>query len=203
MAFSNSAIKTLTSNDLWQRVPGNEHVKRALEVALAGSHSVMILGYPETQRPMVNLVQALYERSPEKVAIKLAIVCPCGYFQHPHKSCSCTPREIRHHYKRLKLHRYQIIIESSIPRLTDFLKPGEPFPDVEPRIIRAAQFKKDSTELCATSEALSLIEAACSKLAINLENALQIAGTIAALDQKTIIDPIHLAEAIQYSRIKV
>lgn len=192
-------IETL-NGDLWQRVPGNEALKRALEVALAGPHPAMILYYPEVRRPLTNLVRALYETF-DDISIKPAPICPCGYYQHRSRACSCTAKEIRHYYKQLRLHIYHIIIQSAVPRVRDFLKPGERFVDVEARILGAIDFKKDKKTLHISSEALTLLETAYTKLSINPENVFQVADTIAALDRTTTVGSSHLAEAIQYSQI--
>lgn len=195
-------VETLNAKntDLWQRVPGNEALKRVLEVALAGPHPAMILYYPEIRRPLTNLVRGLYETF-DNISIKTAPVCPCGYYQHPHRVCSCTAKEIRHHYKRLKLYDYQIIVESATPRVRDFLKPGERLADVKVRISDAVRLKEGRKTLCINSEALSFLETASTKLTINPENAFQVADTIAALDRTTTIGPTHMAEAIQYTKI--
>jgi len=196
------AVETLdTENtDPWQRLPGNEGLKRALEVALAGPHPMMILYYPEVLRPLKNLVQSLYETF-DNMRIKTAPVCPCGYYQHSHRVCSCTPKEIRHHHKRLRLYDYQIIVESATPRVRDFLRPGESFADVKVRISDAVRLKEDKKTLCISSETLSFLETACTKVTIDPETAFQVADTIAALDQTTTICPRHMAEAIQYTKI--
>jgi predicted ATPase with chaperone activity len=66
---------------------GNEHAKRATEVALAGRHSIAFIGGAEAEA----LVAFCAGRGLTAFAIQRY---PCGNYGHPVRECTCSPRQL-------------------------------------------------------------------------------------------------------------
>jgi magnesium chelatase family protein len=66
-------------------VPRNEHTKRALEVALAGGHSITFVSpFPEA-KALAGIAQAL-----GLTGVRVVAECPCGYFNNDKYACTCS-----------------------------------------------------------------------------------------------------------------
>ena len=66
---------------------GNEHAKRAAEIALTGGHTIAFIGGSEAE--------ALAAWCAWQGATAYAIrPCPCGNYRHPVRECTCSPRQI-------------------------------------------------------------------------------------------------------------
>ena len=187
---TNPELKIL-SGDFWQKLPNNEHIKRALEIAIAGKHKILITISPDIQRIFIEFGNGL----PIKVAI--AFKCPCGYFMHQDHQCTCTEQKIIKHIKRLKLWTYDIAIEATIPRTRDYEYIGEPFKNAQKRIKGMSSY----TNLILDDPGMSLLELAKRKLAIDVEIAARVGRTIANLENSKDIMAHHISEAIQYQTL--
>jgi len=151
--------------------------------------------------------------------------CPCGYYNHPEKDCSCGPGIIRRYLSRISgplLDRIDIHIEvTPVPfsSLNSQVK-YESSATIRERVIKAreiqkARFKDHKTTNCNAhltpalmkkychldSSGEQLLKTAMEKLNLSArayDRILKVARTIADLDQSENIQPAHLAEAIQY-----
>lgn len=155
--------------------------------------------------------------------------CPCGYLNHPLKSCICGPREIRQYLSKVSgplLDRIDMHIEVApisfdelnAPRSTENSK------SVQQKVIRARAVQsqrfgsgtgallcnaqmdlQQMKQFCTVSqEGQALLRAAMDRLSISARaynRILKVARTIADLDQSKPIEVQHLAEAIQYRSI--
>lgn len=63
-------LDKLTKAEAWARLRDNEHVKRALEVALAGGHSVMVIGREGDGKEVLDTIMG--------TQIRFIEPCPCG-----------------------------------------------------------------------------------------------------------------------------
>ena len=152
--------------------------------------------------------------------------CPCGFFNDPIKECVCGPGVVHKYLSKISgplLDRIDIHIEvSPVPfdELTRKQLPSKSSEDlrkavVEARDIQLARFKDEPGMSCnAQMESRQirahcqidpkgslLLQAAMKKLQLSArayDRILKVARTIADLEQKKEISPLHLAEAIQY-----
>ena len=151
--------------------------------------------------------------------------CPCGYYNHPTRSCQCAPGMVRRYLQRLSgplLDRIDLQIEILPVRPEDMAqqKETEPSHVIRARVEKARQLqylrlKGHSGLYCNAQLDGHLIERICpidhagtqllrnamEKLQLSArahDRLLKIARTIADLDAESDIRPQHLAEAIQY-----
>jgi len=156
--------------------------------------------------------------------------CPCGYLNHPQKSCICGPREIRQYLAKVSgplLDRIDMHIEVtpiSFDELNAPRRATERSQTVQQRVVaaRAFQSKRFSSSreviYCNAQMDLQQMEKYCQvdqqgqamlriamdRLSISARaynRILKVARTIADLEQSDRIEVPHLAEAIQYRSI--
>ncbi|MBI4802839.1 MAG: YifB family Mg chelatase-like AAA ATPase [Elusimicrobia bacterium] len=150
--------------------------------------------------------------------------CPCGYFGHPTRECSCTPLQIHKYRARVSgplLDRIDIHLQLSPIKYADWegLPKGESSTAVAERVagamaVQQERFKGSRTrtnafmgvrelrEHCRLPEGASnLLETAMNKLgfsARSLDKILKLARTIADLDGVAGLKKEHIIEAMQY-----
>jgi hypothetical protein len=184
--------------DFWQQISGNDCLKRAIEVALAGSHSTLILLTPEIHEVVRAAIRWFHSNQPyagQQNIFTVAYLCDCHYHNHPTITCSCSPESIRRHVDDLRRTRYQydIIIESLRPRIMDYWLCGEPFESVAGRIAK----QSSGSDLGFSDYSKKLMERAY-ELGCLPPRVVKVARTIANLDHQISILDSHIAEAIQY-----
>lgn len=155
---------------------GNEHVKRALEVAIKGGHSILLVGNPRS---------TVYDGSVLPFNVSFVKPCPCGNLHDPVLECVCTIDEVNA-YRRTEpnwLAHFDITVELVRPRF-DSLISAELFSEID----------EGSTHL---------LKMAYDKLGLTVQDVadvLVVAKTIMRMEQST--EPLqrsqHIAEAIQY-----
>ncbi len=150
--------------------------------------------------------------------------CPCGFYNHPTKTCLCGPGIVQKYLSRISgplLDRIDIHLEVvPVPfnELTE-MQPGEKSEVVRQRVIKAREIQRErfinseiysnaqmSTKLlhqhCAIDQAGNLLlKNAMEKLGLSArayDRILKVSRTIADLDGSTDIQVDHLGEAIQY-----
>lgn len=154
-------------------------------------------------------------------------LCPCGFLGDHRNRCNCTEREIKRYTGKIS---GPLLDRIDIHLLTQHLEfrelnsreRGEESAVIRKRVDRAREIQldryRDSKNIhCNAHMASNHIEKYC-KLDISSKNLLhrsvdrlglsarayhrilKVARTIADLDQKSVIDKKHLAEAIQLSR---
>ena len=151
--------------------------------------------------------------------------CPCGYYNHPTKECTCKPGQVETYLSRISgplLDRIDLHIETfPIPYEELAQKqPGEKSADVRERVVKARMIQvKRFAEVpgihCNAQMTAKMIQKYCDldeQCGLLLKNAmerlglsarardriLKVSRTIADLDGSENIQPEHLAEAIQY-----
>jgi magnesium chelatase family protein len=150
--------------------------------------------------------------------------CPCGYFGDPVKPCTCSSMVVTKYQKRISgplLDRIDIHIE--VPRVEyeklSSERLGESSGDIRKRVEAARQRQRERfsgsdivcnadmrvgeiRKICKLDETgESLIKAAMSQLQLSARGyhrVLKLARTIADLAGSEVIQPAHLAEALQY-----
>ena len=189
------------------KILSQEHVKRGLEVAVAGNHSVLLIGPPNSGKNMLK--EAC--KSIGNIPIYIMEPCPCGFFTDPEHECNCTPRQIQAYLNMtvtdMEALNHAVDIHLEVPRLKlEHLtekRRGECSEDIKVRITRskmrdldrgsvARELDKEAEELCK----LAILELGISHQAY--DKILQVANTIAMLDGKNAIEAHHISEAISY-----
>lgn len=153
--------------------------------------------------------------------------CPCGYFGHPSRPCTCSPAGVSRYLSRVSgplLDRIDLHIEVPPVEFDQLSASGseEPSAAIQQRVERARALQRERYRNHQTSPAAcnakilpELLKAACpmtesarrllklsfEKLGLSArayDRILKVARTIADLDQEEIIQSGHMAEAVQY-----
>lgn len=151
--------------------------------------------------------------------------CPCGYYNHPEKECSCGPGIVQKYLNKISgplLDRIDIHIEVTPVSFNELSKRsnGETSKDIRERVITARKIQEDRynerkeihcnaqmdskllKSICAVDESgITLMKTAMERLKLSArayDRILKVARTIADLESSPNIQTHHLAEAIQY-----
>jgi magnesium chelatase family protein len=151
--------------------------------------------------------------------------CPCGYYNHPEKECSCPPGMVQKYLNRISgplLDRIDLQVEVTPLAFTELSAESvtEPSATIRERVIRARQVQANRfsgeegiyanaqmgsrllRKTCTLDIASSkLLKVAMEKLHLSArayDRILKVARTIADLACRENIQPEHIAEAIQY-----
>ncbi|MEG2239689.1 MAG: YifB family Mg chelatase-like AAA ATPase [Alistipes sp.] len=151
--------------------------------------------------------------------------CPCGYYNHPTKECTCAPGAVYRYMGRISgplLDRIDLHIEVTPVSIAEMSgdKTEEPSCVVRERVIRAravqsARFKgiegvytnammnsKMLRAYCVLDlPARTMLERAMERLSLSArayDRIIKVARTIADLEGKTQIEVAHISEAINY-----
>jgi magnesium chelatase family protein len=151
--------------------------------------------------------------------------CPCGYFNHPEKSCSCGSIVVQRYLNKVSgplLDRIDLHVEVT-PVSFDEIKsaaPSEKSEDVRKRVVKAREIQTKRyanhegvfsnaqmsssmlRKICVIDDtAQLLLKKAMEKLNLSArayDRILKVSRTIADLSDSESIKTEHLAEAIQY-----
>ncbi len=212
------------------------------EISLA-HHGVLFLDeLPEFKRTVLEVMrQPLEERcvtisrsrfSVEFPASFMLVAsmnpCPCGYFNHPQKSCSCGPGVVQKYLNKVSgplLDRIDIQLEVTPVSFENLHNnaPAESSEQIRKRVQKAREIQKvrfseqrlmhsnaqmDSKMLqqyCVLdSTGKTILQSAMQRLKLSARaynRVLKVARTIADLDDRNNIMPEHIAEAIQYRNL--
>lgn len=154
--------------------------------------------------------------------------CPCGYYTHPTKPCTCLPGAVSRYLSRISgplLDRIDLHVEI-MPVPFDELSSrssGEPSEAIRERVIKARQIQAErfasepdvhcNAQMnprlqalhCALSpESSEILKTAMLKYDISArayDRILKVARTIADLEASTDIQPWHISEAVGYRNL--
>lgn len=176
----------------WEGLKGNAIVKRACEVALAGHHTLTVIGHPQNGEALLRLVM--------EDLLTFVRPCSCGWYGDRLFPCLCSVLAISRYRRSRRFAKAlssDVVVELVRPGPDDY-RDGEPFARVLERIEHIGELPRQWT-----ASAQDLLQRAISRLPLTLERVGQVnrvAGTIAALGGCQMVEIHHCAEAIQYSR---
>ncbi len=150
--------------------------------------------------------------------------CPCGYFGHPTKPCTCSSGAVSRYLSRVSgplLDRLDLHIEVPPVEFDELSsrEKAESSAMIKERVNRARRLQNERfkgtpitcnaritpdilQEICRLSEpGRELLKKAFEKLGLSArayDRILKVSRTIADLDQNEEIEPRHVAEAVQY-----
>jgi magnesium chelatase family protein len=151
--------------------------------------------------------------------------CPCGYYNHPEKECTCPPGAVQKYLNKVSgplLDRIDLHVEVTPVAFAELsqVQPGEDSETIRKRVIQAREvqarrFEKEQgiyanaqmsnkslKEICILDPVCQqLLKIAMDKLNLSArayDRILRVSRTIADLEGSELILPEHIAEAIQY-----
>jgi len=208
------------------------------EISLAHNGVLFLDELPEFKRAVLEVMrQPMEERKVTISRAKISIdfpanfmlvasmnPCPCGYYNHPEKSCSCGPGVVQRYLSRVSgplLDRIDLHVEV-VPVTFDEMtgrQGSETSQTVRERVVKARAVQSirfqdkqihcnammasnQVKEICKISEdGRALLKKAMEKLGLSArayDRILKVSRTIADLEEKENIQLEHLAEAINY-----
>lgn len=212
------------------------------EISLAHNGVLFLDELPEFKRTVLEVMrQPMEERKVTISRAKIAVdfpasfmliasmnPCPCGFYNHPEKECTCPPGAVQKYLNKISgplLDRIDLHVEVtpvSFSQLSSQDK-GERSVSVRERVIRARElqlerFKKEEgvyanaqmsskslKEICLiNSVGQQLLKNVMDKLNLSArayDRILKVSRTIADLAGSLSIETEHLAEAIQYRNL--
>ncbi len=150
--------------------------------------------------------------------------CPCGYYNHPDKECTCSPAAVRRYAGRISgplMDRIDLHVEITPVSREELAsaEPAESSAAVRERVMRARERQAERfrgtgihtntmmssamlRDFCPLStEARRLLDGAMERLQLSArayDRIIKVARTIADLEGAEDISPLHISEAITY-----
>jgi len=154
--------------------------------------------------------------------------CPCGYFGHPTRKCTCTPGQVQRYMSRISgplLDRIDIQVSVQPVEFEDMSSTteGESSASIRARVVRAREIQSrryaDNPLVHCNAQmtptmlrnyasvdegGLALLKDAMTRLNMSArayDRILKVARTIADLDESENVLPEHISEAISYRNL--
>ena len=158
-------------------------------------------------------------------ANKATHVCPCGYYNHPEKDCTCSAQTVQRYLNKISgplLDRIDLHVEVTPVSFIELTAVGQSESSavirarvVQARAVQSERFREAQGIYCNAMMGSKLLKQVCvldtagaallqkAMERLNLsarayDRILKVARTIADLAASTAIQPEHVAEAIQY-----
>ncbi len=218
---------------------GGGGVPQPGEISLAHNGVLFLDELPEFKRTVLEVMrQPMEERRVTISRAKAALdfpanfmliasmnPCPCGYYNHPDKECTCPPGTVQKYLNKISgplLDRIDLHVEVTPVSFTELSNKtkGENSSCIRERVIKAREIQtlryketpgtyanaqmssKQLAEICIITQAgEALLKKAMEKLNLSaraFDRILKVSRTIADLSSCADIKVEHLAEAIQY-----
>ncbi|MEO6831544.1 MAG: YifB family Mg chelatase-like AAA ATPase [Chitinophagaceae bacterium] len=212
------------------------------EISLAHNGVLFLDELPEFKRTVLEVMrQPMEERRVSIARAKMSIdfpasfmliasmnPCPCGYYNHPEKECTCSPQMVQRYLNKISgplLDRIDLHVEVTPVSFNELAGVSASARTEDSNVIRARVIKareiqtkrfenhpgiyanaqmgsKLLKEVCViTQVGANLLKTAMERLNLSArayDRILKVSRTIADLDGVEDIRPEHLAEAIQY-----
>jgi magnesium chelatase family protein len=218
---------------------GGGGVPQPGEISLAHNGVLFLDELPEFKRSALEVMrQPMEERrvciSRAKMSIEFPASfmliasmnpCPCGYFNHPEKECTCSPVMVQKYLNKISgplLDRIDLHVEVTPVPFSELSseRMSEPSSSVRERVLKARDIQEKRfeghegvycnaqmgskllKEICVINNVgQNLLKTAMDRLNLSArayDRILKVSRTIADLTGSEDIKPEHLAEAIQY-----
>lgn len=218
---------------------GGGGVPQPGEISLAHNGVLFLDELPEFKRQVLEVMrQPMEERrvtiSRAKVAVDFPASfmliasmnpCPCGYYNHPDKACTCPPGTVQKYLNKISgplLDRIDLHVEVTPVPFSELsaLRPQEASETIREKVMKARAIQEERykdlpgiycnaqmssktlKEICVISTAgQNLLRTAMERLNLSArayDRILKVSRTIADLSGSADIKVEHLAEAIQY-----
>jgi magnesium chelatase family protein len=209
------------------------------EISLAHNGVLFLDELPEFKRTVLEVMRQPLEdrvisisraRSAVEYPASFMLVssmnpCPCGYYNHPEKDCTCSPGVVQRYLSKISgplLDRIDLHVEVTpvgFNELSNEHKAEKSFHIrkrvIKARLVQAERFKENSGIHCNAQmgakqlrhyckidiSSKQLLKSAVDRLGLSArayDRILKVARTIADLEEKENIEANHLAEAIQF-----
>lgn len=209
------------------------------EISLAHNGVLFLDELPEFKRTVLEVMRQPLEdrvisisraRSAVEYPASFMLVasmnpCPCGYYNHPEKDCSCSPGVVQRYLSKISgplLDRIDLHVEVTPVSFNELSHEHttEKSNDIRKRVIKAREIQasrykenigmhcnaqmgsKQLRTYCKIDEkGKQLLKTAVDRLGLSArayDRILKVSRTIADLDNSTNIEASHLAEAIQF-----
>ena len=185
----------------WERIPNNEHVKRALEIAAIREHLT-----PVTLIYYDKFIAESFRADARYLGVDVFLVkpCPCGYLGL--EECECSPAKLRRYHQsaawKFAIKRpIQVLVFGpnplEIPTLFEKVW-GETL-DAVARRVRAAQNIYPKGFLPEAYDALRKLTTQRRWDSERIVQVAEVAKNICALDGELFVNERHIFEAASYS----
>ena len=212
------------------------------EISLAHNGVLFLDELPEFSRDVLEVMRQPLEdrkicvaRANYKVEYPAGVMfvasmnpCPCGYYNHPTKACTCSPGQVQRYLNKISgplLDRIDLQIEITPVPFEEISKtaPGEPSAAIRERVIAARKiqelrYKSEKGIYCNAQmtpkliaryavldeTSLAMLKTAMTRFDLSArayDRILKVARTIADLDGSENIQFQHIAEAIGYRNL--
>ena len=177
----------------FSRIKSQECAKRALVVAIAGNHSILLLGARGCGKSLLRSAARQFAL----LDTFEARTCPCGYLNDPRHECNCTAAQIQRH--GAKFPDADITIEVPPVPAREWETAARGTGNDQIRQMLDAMRKPAPSRLDEFAcEILGTSAREYGLSADRLDRTLRIASTIAALDDCDVIGSSHVMEAVNY-----
>jgi magnesium chelatase family protein len=218
---------------------GGGSIPQPGEISLAHNGVLFLDELPEFGRKALEVMrQPIEERCVTISRAKLSVdfpagfmliasmnPCPCGYFNHPEKACTCPPGMVRRYMNKISgplMDRIDLHVEVTPVPVTSLLEhtTGESSEAIRQRVIttrdiQAKRFAMHPGIYCNAQMNSKLLKLYCQldkpaeellrnamqKLKLSArayDRILKVSRTIADMNQSEHIQPVHIGEAIQF-----
>lgn len=189
----------------WDGLLGNIVLKRAMEVAIVGHHTVTYVGDPEIAWPEVLAIIG-----PKAIQMTR---CPCGNYGSIDKPCTCTLDKIeawRTSHRFRQAMSADVIVEGITPNADEVFAWSEPFSEVYRRIKRVREHqvferatfgRVNGTVEYRDREVLNYLSEMKTRLELTqnqIRSLCRVSLTIAEMASEKYVTVVHVAEAVGY-----
>ena len=212
------------------------------EISLAHNGVLFLDEFPEFSRSVLEVMrQPLEDRQISVARAKYSIdypagfmlvasmnPCPCGYYNHPTKECTCMPGQVQKYLNRISgplMDRIDIQVEIMPVPFDELssMQPGERSEAIRERVIRvraiqSARFASEKEVYCNAQmnsrllavhvklddKCMEILKRAMNRYDMSArayDRILKVARTIADLDGSDTIKPHHVSEAVSYRNL--
>jgi len=185
-------------------IAGNEYIKRAIEIALVGNHSIAIIDtFKSSANNLLDALTDMGRKNNLKFSGGVFPSCPCKCFNTHYHECNCEVEELNLHFYNLlnQIKDFDMVVISYEENeyAFDNIAKNE---HEEQIVVRVRNCIKSDIVVSPdlSRDCVELLEQAIKQYpAINKDKVVKLASTICKMEYRSVIEMCHLVEAIQYN----